>query len=152
MASPLRLLLVPVALLALLLGACGGNKSSSGSTTSTSEAESPIDDQAENTEFCAEWTDELSTAKDQVTTATAFTTLATDAPTEMQPQFEQIAEGLDMVNSGDQQQVSTGQTQIAAALPGVTSFMETTCPGVDISGLPALLGVSGTGTTTTKAN
>jgi len=168
-----RWLAVPVVLVAVGLGACGSsNKSASNnSTTSTSEAESPVGDKPENTEFCAEYVQEMKGIQSSAQAltqagqnmsqnptdpaavqqavadmqaaanpmATAFDTLATDAPTEIQPQFEKVASGLSVIASGTLQEIPAASADVTAAMPQIQQFMAEACKDVDLSGLTDML-------------
>lgn len=140
---------VPVVLIALLLGACG-NKNESANTTSTSEAQSPIGDSSENADFCNEFVQETNTAHaNSSELSTAMTTLATDAPTEIQPAFETLATGVnnDATATTSAQQSST----MASAWTQVETFMAKTCPNVNTSELQKMLGIDANTSTSTPA-
>lgn len=141
---------VPVVLVALLLGACGNKNESANSTTSTSEAESPIGDQSENAQFCTEFVSETEKAKaNSQELETVMVTLSTDAPTEIQPAFEQLATG---VNNSTTSTTTAQQNQsMEAAWTQVQTFMAKACPDVDITEMQTMLGIdaSSSGTTTT---
>lgn len=154
-------------LVAFTLGACGSSKSASDNTTSTSEAESPIGDRPENKEFCQTFAEQMQSIAPQVSqmqqgtgsqnatqqVADVFSEMATDAPTEIQPQFETAASSLDAIASGTQQ--SSTSADLQTSLTNISTFMTEKCPGVNVD-LSVLAGIGGStssgATTTTKSH
>lgn len=139
------------------LGACGSSsKDATSNTTSTSEAESPIGDKPENETFCQQFVQQMqsvATASQQGNLeqiSATFTELSTDAPTEIQPQFETIATALDTSANGGQQS-ATASSDVQAAIVNITTYVSKNCPNIDMTALAGLGGDAASMTTTTMA-